>query len=778
MTSETSFREKGRAVFLAALMVLSVFAMAAALPGTAVADHEDETENLDSGQTYWAGQELDFTTTNQSLNATWNVYGVEGDEDTSFETQINIRDGEATLDTSSLDADEYDRFAIQNNNNKWVTFDATGAETGTDTATNASFTLLQQDLSVEFQADTATDMSSEVDINVDDDRGTQDLLVEADNLNGDDLVDLFDEEDVTKHDDDTVLISNVANDQTLNGNFTDVDTGEYTFTFTSADTGVSASDDIEIVDAGDVDAQFDDNSVSETLGDVAAITINLENTDEADLTIGGEDEGWMINATVYDEEDDGEVTVYFNTAAAGDETDVGDDTDVLSANGNNVVDVDTHESLTDVLATGSYDTSLEVQGDQKDRGTLNLQEGSVDSATVEKANGGADYEDAEELREYLNDDSEVAEGDLAVIEVAASGIYGYDLSNQGIDVTLEQTEPGMNQDPVELTPDDTIYDQDSDQVYYVIDTSNLLDDDRIDDGEEFTFTFEVDSDKNDFLSEDADLETAFTVNERTVEFTEDEYELENDEGQEISGTSNFASGAEVDVTAQTGGDHAFFSQKTAEVDENGDWTATFDFSHLEDGVEFDLTASDVGGDADDAEATGAVSEADDGEAALDVVGDAPSEVDVDEDATLDVTVTNDGDEAGNATLEVTVGDEEYSEDLELEGGESETFSYDFDTSEEGDIEWTATVDDASDSGTLTVEAEDDGVEDDGEEDDGVEDDGVEDDGVEDDDAEDDEAEDDGTEDDGEDDDSTPGFGVAVALVALLAAAMLALRRQN
>ncbi|NGM69533.1 PGF-CTERM sorting domain-containing protein [Natronolimnobius sp. AArcel1] len=95
-------------------------------------------------------------------------------------------------------------------------------------------------------------------------------------------------------------------------------------------------------------------------------------------------------------------------------------------------------------------------------------------------------------------------------------------------------------------------------------------------------------------------------------------------------------------------------------------------------------------------------------------------------------------------------------------------SYDFDTDAEGDIEWEVATDHDDASDTLTVE---DGT-DDG--DDGV-DDGVDDgdDGVDD--------GDDGVDDEeptDDDDDGTPGFGVAVALFALLAAAMLALRKQD
>ncbi len=58
MTDTNSYREKGRAVFLAAMMVLSVVAGSAALVGTAAANHspDDSETNLNDTPRLYQGQ--------------------------------------------------------------------------------------------------------------------------------------------------------------------------------------------------------------------------------------------------------------------------------------------------------------------------------------------------------------------------------------------------------------------------------------------------------------------------------------------------------------------------------------------------------------------------------------------------------------------------------------------------------------------------------------------------------------------------------------------------
>ncbi|WP_435099822.1 PGF-CTERM sorting domain-containing protein, partial [Halorubrum sp. N11] len=86
----------------------------------------------------------------------------------------------------------------------------------------------------------------------------------------------------------------------------------------------------------------------------------------------------------------------------------------------------------------------------------------------------------------------------------------------------------------------------------------------------------------------------------------------------------------------------------------------------------------------------------------------------------------------------------------------------------GDYTHGVATEDGEATGTLTIEAAEDGGSEDGGADDGGADDGGSDDG----------GADDGGADDGGSEDGTPGFGALVALVALIAAALLATRRND
>ncbi|THE66754.1 cytochrome C oxidase subunit II [Salinadaptatus halalkaliphilus] len=96
--------------------------------------------------------------------------------------------------------------------------------------------------------------------------------------------------------------------------------------------------------------------------------------------------------------------------------------------------------------------------------------------------------------------------------------------------------------------------------------------------------------------------------------------------------------------------------------------------------------------------------------------DGPDEVETGDEISVDVTTENRQLEAIETTITLEIGDETLTEDVTIEGGETleTTFTVDSATLGEGDHDWTVTVDDHTDSGTVTVadDLEDDGGDDD------------------------------------------------------------------
>lgn len=179
-------------------------------------------------------------------------------------------------------------------------------------------------------------------------------------------------------------------------------------------------------------------------------------------------------------------------------------------------------------------------------------------------------------------------------------------------------------------------------------------------------------------------------------------------------------------------------------------------------------------------------------------------IDEGENATFDITVTNYEDDEITATVELELGSETWNDELTIAGNDSASITFEVADLSAGDHDWIVTAANgdfnAEETCTLTVfEDADNGDADDGDADDSDAADGDTDDDdaadgdandsdaadgdADDSDADDGDADagdaDDGDADAGDaNDDGTPGFGVAVALVALLAAAMLALHRQD
>ncbi|MFW5937625.1 MAG: DUF7282 domain-containing protein [Halanaeroarchaeum sp.] len=84
---------------------------------------------------------------------------------------------------------------------------------------------------------------------------------------------------------------------------------------------------------------------------------------------------------------------------------------------------------------------------------------------------------------------------------------------------------------------------------------------------------------------------------------------------------------------------------------------------------------------------------------------APEEVDAGESLLVEVTVTNEGEDSGDASMEATFDNQSVSSTLTVEGGESESDAFEFATNGLGgeDVDWTITADDEEvASGTVSV----------------------------------------------------------------------------
>ena len=125
-----------------------------------------------------------------------------------------------------------------------------------------------------------------------------------------------------EEDADEKVASLSLSDRDVGVDFTGTDAGDYDFTFTGADTEASATASIT-VNEEDQDAEFSQGVYTQSAGDVVEITVGLQDTDEAFMQFGGEEVGFFDVFYIEDDDGDGEVTFQINTRVLG--TNVGSD---------------------------------------------------------------------------------------------------------------------------------------------------------------------------------------------------------------------------------------------------------------------------------------------------------------------------------------------------------------------------------------------------------------------------------------------------------------------
>jgi pilus assembly protein FimV len=831
MSKEThTLHEKGQAVFLAALMVLSVFAMSAAFAGAAAAQtetdpsndytltvtaNEGDGTNIDdanvtisdeNGNEVATGNTSDSSGSFELGNGTYTVaISAEDYQDKTEEVTIDGEDAEVTValsDAGSLDESNFggslfwagEEFTVtgldanenvqlrsgsptdSNNLEEELTTNGAGEVTidteGLDGsyylsgagASESSFEVAEQSLDTEWSAD-SVENDGEADFEIDSNRGTYAVTLTSEELSADEISTLFGD-DVESNEDDVAEVQSQG-DQTLTSNFSEVDaTGNVTITAEVTDTTASDDATISVDEEVEPSAEFDSSTYSEEAGDIVAFTVDLQGTDSATVDLMEGDENYNATVEVTDGNDDGEVTVYFNTYNAGqggEPFSVADDSED-SVNLSDETNLNEEKGSDYRLLPADFNLELSVDDEETDLATLVLNDGSTGDIDTAVAPAGADISsDVDDLENATTTGSDVANGDQLVIGVDVSGVFGQlandDFDSSDLNLTVEQSNPERYTSANTIENFDVVTDADSNRIYFVVDTTN----ENIDADQEYDVTFSVSEDYVDSYSEDDDnnaeeAETSFSVVERNIEVTgdfndDDVLQVENDENATVTGESNAAPGTDVQIRLRATGDDPFLMSQTVEVGDEGAIESTFDLSDYEAGQNFTVRMTDNNGE---------------------------EEVQQQVDATLvesagqphTVTITVE-DADGNA---VSGADVSVADQTETTGDDGQvTFEL-----WHGEYDVTATHDGEETTGTLTINDEDDTTDEGtlvlGEENENIND---ADDQNQDDNNNDEKNGDDnndGSGDDSEGEDQ-PGFGIAVALIALLAAAGIALRNR-
>ncbi len=606
--------------------------------------------------------------------------------------------------------------------------------------------------------------------------------------------------------------------------FTDIDAGDYTFNLNVADTEASASTDISVREE-DQDASFSQGTYQAGVGDIAHFEFELDDTDEAWLQIGDADSDFADFLYVEVDDADEPIEVSVNTRLLGapgssvdtdavydventdsfysllhtdadedfgssdnsfmqstdvpifadddnthnDPSEFFDDLGLIDSadDASNALDL-RNETLTRPLQAIDYELQIASDSideddegifdsdagageatDQLDAAVLELQEASIGEIRTWTAfeEDADDEDDVTELLEIVTERDEIAYEDRLVVQVEATGLYG-GLIAGGPD------NDGVDEDAVDfarlgegLSTDIAVDFFDAENIEFEIESETATGQDplEVNLGSDDSDTYMLIGPDQDqfFLIVDTGSDSAFSNGDAPEDGDSFSvaFEFDADDGDD-----RFEFGDEPFANPET--NYPYLGQ--------GDVlsaSAEFDIAPRE--INFDNLNEDNDVQAEnieDSEISGVTNVAPGSDAELRVSStDASSSfregvsVDINSDGEISAVFDFSGQEPGD----------EFDTRFRAEGSTVDTV--DSVIVAEGDLGVEDPVEDDEDD---AVDDEDDVVDDD-------------------DDVVDDEEDDLDDDDDVEDvDDETPGFGALVALVALIGAALLAVRRQN
>lgn len=352
-------------------------------------------------------------------------------------------------------------------------------------------------------------------------------------------------------------------------------------------------------------ARFNQSTVTEERGDIAAMEVTLSGTTTAQVTVGSRAVNYETNVTVRDGNDDGQVTLLMNTFTAGT---TGSESSVYTTanDADSVTGTNrTTGTLRAPLETSSYNLSAVVEGRETDTATLRLTERASDdlvtwtapAASFDNVTNASEVAAAVEGGRITTTDS-VAAGDVLVLQFKLSGIYGAlaaenftGLVEHGaLDLTIEQTNPGTNRRPKQLDLNQSldnesirvISDERNDVLYVNVDTASVaFENGAPSAGDEFQSTLTL-SEQSGLTESDQSISANVTVVGAELSFGE--LGLAADANQTVTGTTSVAPGSEVAVRLQQNGSGSFLKTNTTTVKPNGTFAAEFNLSDTAPGT--------------------------------------------------------------------------------------------------------------------------------------------------------------------------------------------------
>ena len=452
---------------------------------------------------------------------------------------------------------------------------------------------------------------------------------------------------------------------------------------------------------------FDRSDYTQFAGDIVEFTVDTQGQYFTQVNLTDTETEWRLSFMIEDPVKD-EVDIEFNTYNIG-----GHAAQTVRSDDARITEFG-HSSMqyTD-LALSDSAVELEVRfppAESGDEAIIDLEPPTADGITTHVAPAGQvdSVDSPQEILNMSTERSTLTEGDLLVIDLEATGVFGSMVDGNEIvrsaDPTLSitRTDDGGGEGQSYTiggsnVPATAIPDPSNGRLLVVIDESAV---ETIGADDSWDVSFERGSDGSFTTQRES---TTFDVIERSIELTTDREDgrlaVPNAESAPITVDTNVAPGTEIGFSLRMAHE---LQHTTATVDEDGIATANFDLSGYDEGgdiISIDVVDSDSSIIASE---PGVVVASEEGmQSTVEVT--APESVAIGDDAVIEVTVTNDGLSAGSTEFVMEIdGEEVQSELMVLEPGQSETFEFNVDTNSSGNVEWTAETDREKAEGVISI----------------------------------------------------------------------------
>ena len=572
--------------------------VSAADPG----DYDADAEISNNGN-YWNGQTLLYEDSSLDGDTTVRLRAAEDDR---LVKELDIVDD--TVVTFGTDDMELGEFYLE-------------TEAG---QTLASFTLSEQSITAEVPEDATVenrDDRATITATVESSRNRYDLAITEVTHDGNDaslskdalsrLVEgTVEFEDVNNDGDDEPVLRSVSSEEEVTLNFHEFPEGDYSFTVSAADTAAEDTFSVTVEEYTEASGDFANQFQETYRGNVVEIPVHLEGTQEGTLHIGSKESGYEAEVD-FETNEDGEVVLLFDTAAAGQGAASDPTVTVKDEEGDALVVSESELREGTRLEAAQYLLELRVNEEEADLAAMSIHPVELHGASSSVVPGDAATTSIEDLEDAATDRKEVSVEDYALVQFEVDGLDKYFTSQESADdfrrdsksanqnyayISLIEQAPERNHAPNRLDVGRTLIfnDREDGGIYMLVDPQAYGD---IEPGVTYEAHLNL-MEENPYIEEDTILATEIEFTEATIELetnSEGQVELANLEGQTVAGETSLAPGREIDILARSEGDYPFRTSQTATVSEDGTFDTAMNMGGFEAplGYEYEVLLPDL-----------------------------------------------------------------------------------------------------------------------------------------------------------------------------------------